>query len=135
MDLTDTIASGARAVAALGPALVALEDCPQELAAGREASARGHFTPAEDECIHMWLARYLTAREALLEIIGDLAPAASGHDETDEPTCLRAFVVAYTAASMLVRTGRFFVDVFAADTLVQRKLNEAEPRYRIPPKQ
>jgi hypothetical protein len=43
--------------------------------------------------------------------------------------------VAYTAACLLVRAGRFLVSSFADHTLIQRKLNEGEPRFRIPRKQ
>ena len=133
----ERIAAGARSLASLAPAVATLQE--EELADVRAAARRGWFTPQEDERLRVWFARYLTARAALLETIGDLKPAATGAADptagVDPQTQLRAFVVAYTAAALLVRGGRFLVDTLAADSLVQRKLNEAEPRYRIPRKQ
>ena len=45
---------------------------------------------------------------------------------------MRAFVAAYTATAILVRAGRYIVERFASNSIVQRKLNEAEARFGIP---
>ncbi len=116
-----------RAVTALAPTMLAITDCPAELAAAKGAAARGYFTPLEDDVVRSWFARYLTARVALLEVIGELR-GASGSD-------LRVFAVAYAAACLLVRAARFLVDDFAVHPVVRRKLDEPEPRHRIPRKQ
>ena len=129
VDAAATITCGARAVTSLAPALETIEDCPQELADAATAVQRGYFTTAEDERLRIWFARYLTARAGLLEVIADFLLDRCGRD--DEHARHRAFLVAYTAACLLVRAARFLVDVFAVEKLVQRKLNEAEPRYRI----
>ncbi len=133
------IAAAARSIEALAPALAGLEACPAEREAAERASARGHFTPAEDECVHAWFARYLTARAGLLETIDDLTPIARsetpGTLSIDDHHHLQAFILVYTAACLLVRAARYLLEEFATNTLVQRKLNEAEKRYRIPRKQ
>ncbi len=136
VDADAMIVAGARAIASLAPAVSGLEVCPTELEDVRQASERGYFTPAEDERTHAWFARYLTARAGLLETIDDLTPIATGKASgVDEQTHLRCFAVGYTAACVLVRAALFLVRTFATEKLVQRKLNEAEPRFRIPPKQ
>ena len=135
VDANDTVRAGVRAIASLGPAVIGIEAAEVELADVRRAADRGHFTPDEDGRVHAWFARYLTARAGLLETIGDLRPVTDADVDADAETQLRAFVVAYTAACLLVRAGRFLVSEFADHTLIQRKLNEAEPRFRIPRKQ
>ncbi len=136
METETLIQAGARSIEALAPALAGLEECSGELDAARAGLDRGHFTPAEDELLQTWFARHLTARAALLETIAELKPLARGELEgIDEQTQLRCFVLAYTAACLLVRSARYLVGTFATDKVVQRKLNEAEPRFRIPAKQ
>ena len=135
VDADDTVRAGVRAIASLGPAVVGIEAAEMELADARRAAVRGHFTPDEDANVQAWFARYLTARAGLLETIDDLRPITEADINADPETQLRAFVVAYTAACLLVRAGRFLVSSFADHTLIQRKLNEGEPRFRIPRKQ
>ncbi len=135
VDADDTVRAGVRAIASLGPAVVGIEAAEMELADARRAAVRGHFTPDEDANVQAWFARYLTARAGLLETIDDLRPITEADVNADAETQLRAFVVAYTAACLLVRAGRFLVSSFADHTLIQRKLNEGEPRFRIPRKQ
>ncbi len=136
MEAEILIQGGVRSIGALAPALAGLEECSAELAAAQAGLERGHFTPAEDELLQTWFARHLTARAALLETIAELKPLARGAlDDVDEQTQLRCFVLAYTAACLLVRSARYLVGTFATDKVVQRKLNEAEPRFRIPAKQ
>jgi hypothetical protein len=135
VDAQDTVRAGVRAIASLGPAVVGIESADVELADARRAAVRGHFTPEEDAHVQAWFARYLTARAALLETIDDLSPVTDSDADVDPESQLRAFVVAYTAACLLVRAGRFLVSSFADHTLIQRKLNEGEPRFRIPRKQ
>ena len=136
MEAETLIQAGVRSIGALAPALAGLEECSAELAAARAGLDRGHFTPPEDELLQTWFARHLTARAALLETIGELKPLARDElDNVDERTQLRCFVLAYAAACLLVRSARYLVGTFATHKVVQRKLNEAEPRFRIPAKQ
>src|SRR5262245_53050727 len=107
-----------------------------ELADIDRARSRGYFTPEEDERVRARFARYLTARAALLQTIEELRPVAlAPNGAVDEDRRLRALVIAYAAAALLVRAARTLVDRLASDTFVQRKLNEPEPRFGIPRKQ
>lgn len=130
------IHDASRSIASLAPSLIALEDCAEERDAARRALDRGYFSPREDESLRAWFARYLTTRVSLLETIDDLAPIALGTDEAcDDNVRRRAFLAAYTAACMLVRTARFLVDEIAVSGVVRRKLDEADPLHRVPRKQ
>lgn len=98
--------------------------------------ARGDFRPAEDEAIGFWFARFLTARENLWLIINDV------RDVLDDPTRpsdseqkLKFFLVGYAAVCLLIRIDRVMLFEVADHSIVQRKLNEAFPEYRIPRKQ
>jgi hypothetical protein len=133
---TDMLDRAARSLQSLAPAMIAIEADGDHLAARDRAIERGWFNPDEDEAVRTWFAMYLTARGGLLEIIDDLRPIAfADPDEVDERSQLGAFVIGYAAACLLVRGGRHLLNGFATDSLVQRKLNEAEPRFRIRRKQ
>ena len=107
----DLIAAGARSVCSLAPSIVGLERADREREDARRAIERGHFRPEEEQRVREWFARYLTARAGLLETIDELAPLAGTEPEarTGHSVRLRAFVVAYAAACLLVRAARFLV--------------------------
>jgi len=98
-----------------------------------EIVARGEFRPAEDEAIGFWFARFLSVRESLWAVIEDvqaeLDRQADRHDE------MRFFLTGYAAACVLVRIDRLLLFEVAHHSIIQRKLNEAFPEYRIPRKQ
>ena len=128
--------SAARSVCSLAPAVSGLDQLQQEIEDGKRAAARGYFTADEDDRVRARFAQYLTARAALHQTIAELAPLAMPRAlGVDEQTRLRAFAIAYAAACLLVRGARILVLELAADPLAQRKLDEAEPRFGIPPRQ
>jgi hypothetical protein len=130
------IESAARSIASLAPAVSGRDRLTTEIEDIRRATQRGYFTPDEDERVRGRFADYLSARAALHQTIMDLKPLAlASLGAADDRVRLRAFVIAYTAAAMLVQAARFVVHEYARDSLVQRKLNEAEPRFGIPRKQ
>ncbi|MCP3905141.1 MAG: hypothetical protein GY715_16065 [Planctomycetes bacterium] len=130
------IRGSARAILSLAPAVAHQRYGQAEQNAVRRAVERGHFRPDEEETLRQWFARYLTARAGLLETIGDLRPLAEGQVQGARPSDeLRAFVIAYTAACLLVRAGRFLVGNFATHRIIQRKLNEPCLDHRIPRRQ
>ena len=90
--------------------------------------ARGDFRPSEDEAIGFWFARFLTARENLRAVIDEV------QSEIDESE-LRCFLIGYAAVCLLIRIDRMLLFQVGDHSLVQRKLNEAFPEYRIPRKQ
>lgn len=136
MESDPLIAASARSIASLAPAVSGMNQLTQELADIERASSRGYFTPDEDERVRSRFAGYLAARAGLLQTINDLKPIAlAERGVVDEHDRLRAFAVGYTAAALLVRAGRFIVERYAPNKIVQRKLNEEEPRFGIPRKQ
>lgn len=134
MQTDELIQAAARSVVSLAPALTARPQ--RELEDIARGVARGHFTPDEDERIRERFATYLTARAGMLQTIADLKPIALAQpNELDERTRVQAFAIAYAAASLLVRAARFIVEQYAKDAVIQRKLDEAEPRFGLPRKQ
>ena len=96
---------------------------------------RGVFRPSEDEALGFWFARLLTLRENLKDLIEALKAEAGKSVFELEHSELRLFVIAYVAACTLVRIDRLLLFEVAEHTLIQRKLNESFPEYRIPRKQ
>lgn len=97
--------------------------------------ARGEFRPDEDEYIGFWLARYLSVRGSLWEVIGDVLAELGDPAAATDTRELRHFLIGYCAICLLVRIDRVFLFDVAHHSLIQRKLNEPFPEYRIPKKQ
>jgi hypothetical protein len=98
--------------------------------------ARGEFRPAEDEAIGFWFARFLTVRDNLWNLINDVRtilynPAEPISDNDEQ----RHFLVGYAAVCTLIRLDRVMLFEVGYHTLIQRKLNEPFPEFRIPRKQ
>jgi hypothetical protein len=134
MEQASLVSRAARSIASLAPAVCGLDQIETELADIARAEKRGYFTPDEDDRVRARFAQYLGARAALLRTTEELRPLAMGGQPVDDEQRVRAFVAAYAAATMLVHAGRFIVERFATSSMVQRKLNEAEPRFGIPRK-
>ncbi len=93
---------------------------------------RGVFRPAEDEAIGFWFARVLTTRDNLRRLIEELTELVDKPTRDIEDDELKFFLVGYAAACTLVRIDRLLLFDVAHHTLIQRKLNEPFPEYRIP---
>lgn len=133
MDTDPIITSAARSVIGLAPAVMGREHLTQEILDTRSASARGWFTPDEDDRVRRRFSQYLTARAGLLQTVEELAPIAlSDPGQFDDRDRHAAFLIAYTAACLLIRAAKALVNELGANALVQRKLNEPEPRLGIP---
>ncbi len=131
---------GARAVLGLAPTVLSLGKSQEEeerwVALVGRVCDRGYFTPEEDDLVRTRFAAYLTARAALQEIIVELSPIALEPSRArDEETQIKCFVLAYSAAGLLVHAAKFLTESWANDPVIARKLNEPAPRYRIPRKQ
>ena len=97
---------------------------------------RGDFRPSEDEATGFWFARFLTVREELWSVIDEvLAVLDKPLDAVREQEDMRYFLVGYAATCLLIRLDRIMLFEVAHHSIVQRKLNEAFPEYRIPRKQ
>ena len=110
-------------------------DAPSKEMLG-EIVDRGTFRPAEDEAVGYWFARFLTVRESLWSVIEEvrfvLDRPVSASKEEDE---LKLFLVGYAALCVLIKLDRLLLFQVAEDSVIQRKLNERFPEYRIPRKQ
>lgn len=98
--------------------------------------ARGTFRPDEDEAIGFWFARFLSVRESLWAVIEEVlvvldepSNAVEQHEE------LHYFLLGYAAVCLLIRIDRQMLFEVAQHSVIQRKLNEPFPEYRIPRKQ
>lgn len=97
---------------------------------------RGEFRPAEDEAVGFWFARFLSIRESLWATIEDvMAVLHKSEAPLKRESELQYFLVGYAAACILVRVDRIMLFDVAHHSIIQRKLNEAFPEYRIPRKQ
>jgi len=97
---------------------------------------RGEFRPAEDEAVGFWFARFLSIRESLWAAIEEvMAVLQKSETPLQRENELRYFLVGYAAACILVRVDRIMLFDVAHHSIIQRKLNEAFPEYRIPRKQ
>ncbi len=107
---------------------------PQSLLA--KIVERGAFRPAEDEAIGFWFARFLSIRASLWAVIDEALEVfeqpemASKYDRD-----LRLFVIGYAAVCVLIGIDRLMLFRVAHHSVIQRKLNEPFPEYRIPRKQ
>ena len=138
------VAGWARAVGALVDGALGLE---RELGEGTAAasgvravtlaaSSRGYFRPDEEAALIGWFARFLSIREGLWEVLGDVRRHLPDRLEAIEGRgAWRAVVSGYLAVCTLVRIDRLLVEHLATERLIQRKLNEGDPARRLPRKQ
>jgi hypothetical protein len=134
-DPAELIERGARSVVSLAPALASDEELIRQAIAARQAQRRGYFRPDEDDRLRNHFARYLMARAGLLQTIDELRPVALGRAHVEDEARLRAFVVGYAAACLLVRAGRFLLRHAGSNRAARRKLDEADPARGVPRKQ
>lgn len=100
-----------------------------------EVSSRGYLDAVEDDRVLETFARYLRVRAALAEIIGDLEPLLWNFDEVPRRDRLVAFVTAYTAACILMRSADTLIAVAGENRLLHEKLDQGDLRLGIPRKQ
>jgi hypothetical protein len=125
-----------RAVTALASAVDEIASRVPDPDLTARALGRGHFRPEEEALLLSWFARFLTARAALWEVIGDVsAPVDGSLDRVLDTDQWRCFVLGYSAACLVVRLDRVLLEEVARDTVTQRKLNEGSSVHRIPRKQ
>ena len=97
---------------------------------------RGEFRPSEDEAIGFWFAGFLSVRESLWAAIEDVLDVLDKPmDEISRRSDLQYFVVGYAALCTLIRIDRLMLFQVAHHSIIQRKLNEPFPEYRIQRKQ
>jgi hypothetical protein len=100
------------------------------------AVQREIFTPLEDEKLWAWFSRFLSVREELWAVVESVSDALQGElCQISNRDDWRQFVLGYTAAIYLAGLDKLLLERVATEPLLQRKLNESCPSYRIPRKQ
>ena len=137
--ISAAIERAAMSVRSVAAAMPARNNMQQELADAEAAQLRGYFLPDEDERLRDVFVRYLSLRATLLEVVGSIQGLIGQIDEAGEREetwndRLRAFIIGFLAAAMLMRAASFVVDLAARRSVVKKKLDEAEPRFGIPAK-
>jgi len=89
------------------------------------------FTPAQDEEIAYWFARFITIRANLWEIVDTALLNTGGITKLANEIDWQYFVLGYSAVCSLIRLDRFLLNDIAYDSIIQRKLNEPFPSHRI----
>jgi len=137
MHIENELVDGSRrAVEALGLAVDELAAIVPDEALIDGAIRRGHFRPNEEAVLLSWFARFLTIRNGLWEVLGDVSSPVGGRvHRVLDLAGWRCFVLGYTSACLIVRLDMLLLEEVARDSVTQRKLNEGSEMHRIPRKQ
>lgn len=93
------------------------------------------FSPAEEEVLAYWFARFIDIRHNYWEIVSTAIRQTGGTSQLENKYDWHYFVLAYSAVCSLVRMDRFLLTKVAYHSIIQRKLNEPVPKHRIDRKQ
>jgi hypothetical protein len=107
------------------------EELVWELADADAAQERGYYLPDEDDRLRNVFAGYLEIREGLLTVLARVEPWIDKKEGLGAEDRLRAFVIGFSAACMLRRSGSYVVGIAERRPVVAQKLDEAEPRFGI----
>lgn len=132
--LTHEIESCRDTLLAVVPVIPKRANLKQEIADAEAAQERGYYLPDEDERLREVYAQYLEVRTALRGVVARMEPWVDKGSELERSEQLRVFIVGFTAACYLVRSGLFMIGMAEGRKVVRRKLDEAEPRFGIPRK-
>jgi hypothetical protein len=91
---------------------------------------RSFTNQADNDDVRELMRRFITYRQALLRIIWKYQRCA---DIEKDELRLRAFLLDFTAASMLYQASLKFVHLFDRSSDAVAKLNEPEPNWGVPP--
>lgn len=128
--LDERMASDERALIAVITGLAELEDRFRKFEAALLKGEKSYYRPEDDDEIRRMLRSYLSFRAALLRTVWFY----QRHDQiADERARLRALLLHYTAAAVAYDYAARFVLAFDGRPIAIRKLNEAEPRWDLPP--
>lgn len=93
------------------------------------AGTRSHEIQGDSDAVRELLRRYIGYRDALFRILWKYQRHA---EVTDERLSTRAFLIDYTAASVIYESALKFVHQFNRSAQTVAKLNEPEPNWSIP---
>ena len=126
--LPERIIAGARTVAGVAGHFVQLQEKAKRMLGALKVTERGYFTPTEDEEVRHLLVSYWQSRNALVELIVAFRNDVELERDYRQP----GFLVAFSAALVLVDAGRFLREQVHHRPIVRAKLNEPEPHFGIP---
>ncbi len=106
----------------------------QEIIDAKAAQARGYYLPDEDERLREVFARYLELRAALRSVVQTMEPWVEKKEILPREQQLKVFIVGFTAACYIVRSGHFLINFAQERPVVRDKLDEGEICYNIPRK-
>ncbi|MGJ8724819.1 MAG: YiiX/YebB-like N1pC/P60 family cysteine hydrolase [Roseibacillus sp.] len=132
--LAHEIESSRDTLLAVVPVMPKRTNLLQEIADAEAAQERGYYQPDEDERLREVFAQYLEVRTALRGVVARMEPWVDMGQKLNRNDQLRVFIVGFTAACFLVRSGLFMIGMAEGRKVVRRKLDEAEPRFNIPRK-
>ncbi len=94
---------------------------------------RGYFTTTEEDDSRSVLVSYWHARNALFELITSFRDGeAKGDAATDDVASREAFLIAFSAALLLVDAARFLREVANLRPVVRSKFNEPAAEFGVP---
>lgn len=132
--LKHEIESSRDTLLAAAPVMPKRTNLLQEISDAEAAQERGYYHPDEDERLREVYAQYLEVRTALRGVVARIEPWVDMGKRLEREDQLRVFIVGFTAACFLVRSGLFMIGMAEGRRVVRRKLDEAEPRFGIPRK-
>jgi hypothetical protein len=127
---SEQLTAAARTVVQLDDYLQDLKGHALALTATRLAESRGYITPTDEQTIRHLQLSYWKARNALFELVYDIWRDVEQLDRTTP----QQYLVALSAAALLVDAARFLRETFHHVTVVRRKLDEPDIVYGIPPR-
>lgn len=129
--VADQLQREARGAAAVIAELDILEGRMRELGAAFDRGERTYYAQTDQDAIHRLLLTYLNLRTALLRTVWTYRGA---HDDpATGPLEGRAFLLAYATAATLLEKAEVIVTTFADNEDAQRRLNEGDRSWDIPP--
>ena len=130
-----TVTEIARTLLAVAPLLPTVEELRGLGIDAQRVKRRGYLDAVEDEQVLGVFARYLEVRAALAEAISDLEPLLWNIKEGSREERISAFVIAYTAACLLMRSSEMLISLVADNRILHEKLDQGYPRLGLPRKQ
>jgi hypothetical protein len=117
--------------------VVQLADFMQELQAQAlamfepgDVTARGYIRPSKEIVVRQLQVSYWKARCALFELVWDVWRSVERIDRATP----EQFLIALSAAAVLVDAARFLREQFHRVAVIRRKLDEPDPVHGIPPR-
>ena len=132
--LAHEIESSRDTLLAVVPVMPKRTNLLQEIADAEAAQERGYYLPDEDDRLREVFAQYLEVRTALRGVVARMEPWVKLNKTLNREDQIRVFVIGFTAACFLVRSGLYMIGMAEGRRVVRLKLDEAEPRFNIPRK-